>query len=80
MTLVSSIEKLATAPGGHVFLRIKFVKAILKGYPLIISTKLFSILTTCFIGDDVYSLLHRYTRETGHDPPQPCLFDGSNLL
>ena len=41
MTLGRSNEKQATAPGGHVFLRIKLVKAILKGYPLIISTKLF---------------------------------------
>ena len=47
VSYIGTQGKLATTPGGHVFWQIKFVLAIfVEGHPLIISTKLFWILTT----------------------------------
>ena len=40
--------KLATPLGGYVFLLIKFVVAIFVGHQVLISTKLFGILTAGF--------------------------------
>ena len=80
MTLHHSYEigKLATpyeirqtghTPGGHVFWCIKFVFAILvEGNSVIISTKLFWILTTGFTEED-FKVFHM---AISHAPWQPC--------
>ena len=68
--ILGTEEKLATPPGDHDLLWIPFILTILmKGQTMIISRKIFSILT---IGSDKY----RCMRDSGHVPMMAMFFNG----
>ena len=59
-------EEMATPLGGHVFHRIKWgLASFVEGHLVVISSKLFLILTIVF-RENILSFLYRYIGETGY--------------